>query len=77
MLMSADGGPRKFELEKSAIDEAYRDQIKALFEMYYCDVGSNEHSGKASSIVRFKQRLEALRRAHIQALSVFSDHDQM
>jgi hypothetical protein len=73
--MSIDAGPRKFEGEKAAIDEAYADHIKKLFEVYY--LGSTTGSGcnDKEALLRFKSNVETLRRAHVHALSVFSEYD--
>jgi len=73
--MSRAEGPRKFEMEKAAIDAAYRDHIKKLFDAYYFVAGGGKD--KEASLAKFKGNLEALRRAYIQALSIFSDHHQM
>lgn len=75
MLMSAEVGPRKFEMEKAAIDAAYRDHIRKLFDAYYFSTGGN--IDKHDALAKFKGNIEALRRAHVQAISVFSEHDQM
>jgi len=73
--MSRAEGPRKFEMEKAAIDEAYRDHIKKLFEVFYSSVAAGKD--KEAYLAKFKGNLEVLRRAHIQALSIFSDRNQM
>jgi len=70
--MSTDVGPRKFEAEKAAIDEAYRDQIKDLFAAFYFAASK---SADRKFLAKFKADLDALSRAHVHALSVFSEHD--
>ena len=72
--MSRAEGPRKFEMEKSAIDEAYRAQIRNLFQLFYFASCS---AADKNALPKFKADIEAIRRAYIQALSIFSDHNQM
>ena len=72
--MSRAEGPRKFEMEKSAIDEAYCRQIRDLFGAFHF---ATCKAADKNAMARFKSDLEALRRAYIQALSIFSDHNQM
>jgi hypothetical protein len=67
--MSETRGPRTWEAEKAAIDEAYHDRIKCIFDIY-C-IGKDEHD----ALTKFKSAMESARRAHIRALSVLSDHD--
>jgi len=74
MLMSAGAGPRKFEMEKAAIDEAYRDHIKKMFDAFYCSTCS---AADKNALQKFKANIDTIRRAHVQALSIFSDHNQM
>lgn len=73
--MSEEHGPRAWEKEKAAIDDAYADRIKKLFEVFHFDVGGKDP--KEAALARFKTALEALRRSHVQALSIFSDHDKI
>lgn len=73
-MMSTDAGPRKFEMEKAAIDEAYCRQIKDLFSAFHF---ATCKAAEKNALAKFKADLDALRRAHIQALSIFSDHHQM
>lgn len=72
LVMSTDAGSRKFEAEKAAIDEAYADHIKKLFEVY--SIGDAMENDR-EALAKFKRNVEALRQAHVRALSVFSDHD--
>lgn len=69
--MSTAEGPRKWEVEKDAIDEAYADHIKKLFDVYY--LGAT-FGGDKEALAKFKGAVEALRRARVHALSIFSDH---
>lgn len=72
--MSADVGPRKWALEKAALDEAYQEKIRVLFgAFYFASVSTSEKN----ALEVFKANLETLRRAHTKAISIFSDHDQM
>jgi hypothetical protein len=70
--MRTGSGPRKFEMEKAAIDDAYQAQIKKLFEVY--SLGDAMDNDK-ESLAKFKRNVEALRQVHVHALSVFSEHD--
>jgi len=67
--MSEARGPRTWEAEKDAIDEAYHDHVKKLFDVY-C-LGKDEKD----ALTKFKVALESARRAHVRALSVLSEHD--
>jgi len=72
--VSTAEGPRKFEMEKAAIDEAYCRQIKDLFGAFHF---ASCKAAEKNALAKFKADLEALRRSYIQALSIFSDHHQM
>jgi hypothetical protein len=71
--MSTAEGPRKFETEKAAIDAAYQAQLGEQFKLYFfATVGGQRDERDA--LAKFKAASEALYRAHVHALSVFSDH---
>lgn len=72
--MSAAEGPRKFDMEKAALGEAYRDHIKKMFEVFYFATCT---ASEKNTLHRFKSNLETLRRAYVQAISIFSEHDQI
>jgi hypothetical protein len=72
--MSTDAGPRKFATEKAAIDAAYQAQLGEQFKAYFFNTVSGQRDEK-DALAKFKAASEALRRAYVHALSVFSDHD--
>ena len=69
--MSEEHGPRLFEKEKAALDEAYTEHIKRLFEILATAPDDKD------ALARFKIGLERVRRTHVLAISVFSDHDKI
>jgi hypothetical protein len=86
LVMSTAEGPRKFELEKAALDAAYQAQIGEQFKAYFFATISDqcdEHDALAkfkarderAALAKFKAASEALYRAHVHALSIFSDHN--
>lgn len=70
--MSIEAGPRKWEMEKAAIDAAYADHIKKLFEVYYISNAGSSVDNDKELLIKFKHNLEVLRQAHVHALSIFS-----
>jgi hypothetical protein len=69
--VSTDRGHRTWERERAAIDEAYSDYIKKIFEQYAIEA----RSGDNEAMQRFKLNLHEAYRARILAMSVLSDHD--
>jgi hypothetical protein len=69
--MSEERGPRTWEREKTAIDEAYSDHIKKVFEVYVTEM----RSGETDALHKFKLNLHEAYRARILAMSVLSDRD--
>jgi hypothetical protein len=69
--MSTDHGPRTWDLEKTAIDDAYSENIKKIFDVYVIGM----EGADADALHKFKLRLHDLYRSRILAMSVLSDRD--
>jgi len=72
--MSIDVGPRKYEVEKAAIDAAFSREVRELFKVFYFAVCSGGEIEKRA-LANFKEKIDRLRRVHVRALSVFYERD--